>query len=70
MNVGAFPDSANVYDSLAEAYMKSGDNELAIKFYKKTLEMIPKDTKADKESLERLKKGAMENLKKLKKKEK
>jgi len=49
--------------------MKNGDNELAIKFYKKTLEIIPKDTKADKELLERLKKGAMENLKKLEKKD-
>lgn len=35
---------------------------------KKTLEMIPKDTKADKAFLERLKKGALENLKKLEKK--
>lgn len=68
LNVEAFPNSANVYDSLAEAYMKNGDNELAIKYYKKTLEMIPKDTKADKAFLERLKKGALENLKKLEKK--
>jgi CubicO group peptidase (beta-lactamase class C family) len=69
LNVEAFPDSANVYDSLAEAYMKNGDSELAIKYYKKTLEIIPKDTKADKEFLERLKKGALENLKKLEKKD-
>ena len=69
LNVGAFPNSANVYDSLAEAYMKNGDNELAIKFYKKTLEMIQKDTKADKAFLEGLKKGALENLKKLEKKD-
>jgi CubicO group peptidase (beta-lactamase class C family) len=68
LNVEAFPESANVYDSLAEAYMKNGDNELAIKYYKKTLEMIPKDTKADKEFLERIKKGALEKLEKLEKK--
>jgi CubicO group peptidase (beta-lactamase class C family) len=68
LNVEAFPNSANVYDSLAEAYMKNGDNELAIKYYKKTLEIIPKDAKADKAFLERLKKNALENLKKLEKK--
>ncbi|UCC39735.1 MAG: serine hydrolase [Candidatus Aminicenantes bacterium] len=70
LNVETFPNSANVYDSLAEAYVRKGDSELAIKYYKKTLEMIPKDTKADKAFLERLKKGALENLKKLEKKEK
>jgi len=67
LNVETFPESANVYDSLAEAYMKNGDKELAIKYYKKTLEMIPKDTEADKEFLERLKQGALEKLKELEK---
>jgi CubicO group peptidase (beta-lactamase class C family) len=67
LNVEAYPESANVYDSLAEAYMTNGDKELAIKYYKKTLEMIPKDTKADKEFLERIKKGALEKLEKLEK---
>jgi len=50
--------------------MSNGDNELVIKYYKKTLEMIPKDTKADKSFLERLEKGALENLKKLEEKQK
>jgi len=67
LNVETFPDSANVYDSLAEAYMQSGQTELAIEFYKKTLEIIPKDTKADKDFLERLKEGAIEKLKQLEK---
>ena len=31
LNVEHFSKSANAYDSLAEAYMKSGNNELAIK---------------------------------------
>lgn len=65
LNVEDYPGSANVYDSLAEAYMNHGDIDLAIKYYKKTLEMIPKDTKADKTLLENLKRGATENLKKL-----
>lgn len=70
LNVDAYPGSANVYDSLAEAYMKDGDIDLAIKYYRKTLEMIPKDTKADKAALESLKRGATENLKKLEAKKK
>jgi CubicO group peptidase (beta-lactamase class C family)/pimeloyl-ACP methyl ester carboxylesterase len=67
LNVEHFPQSANVYDSLAEAYMKSGNDKLAIKYYKKTLEAIPDDPRSDKDFLERLKKGALDNLKKLEK---
>ncbi len=70
VNVDSHPESANVYDSLAEAYMNDGDIDLAIKYYKKTLEMIPKDRKADKAYLERIKQGATENLKKLEAKKK
>jgi tetratricopeptide (TPR) repeat protein len=65
LNVESFPGSANVYDSLAEAFMRNKDYEMAIKYYKKTLEMIPKDKAADKEFLENLKKGALDNLNKL-----
>jgi tetratricopeptide (TPR) repeat protein len=68
LNLEAYPESANVYDSLAEAYMNNGDRELAITFYKKVLEMIPKDQKADKDFLERIKTGALEKLKELEKK--
>ena len=46
LNVTAFPRSWNVYDSLAEVYMKNGDNELAIQNYKKSLELNPKNTSA------------------------
>jgi tetratricopeptide (TPR) repeat protein len=70
VNVDSHPESANVYDSLAEAYMNDGDIDLAIKYYKKALEMIPKDRKADKAYLERIKQGATENLKKLEAKKK
>jgi hypothetical protein len=48
--------------------MKSGQHALAIEFYEKTLEKIPDDPRPDKETLENLKKGAMANLEKLKKK--
>ncbi|MGH7452190.1 MAG: serine hydrolase, partial [bacterium] len=41
LNVEAFPSSANVYDSLGEAYMLNGDKALAIKNYEKSLELDP-----------------------------
>ncbi len=46
MNVELYPQSANVYDSLAEAYLLSGNKELAIKNYKKSLELDPKNKNA------------------------
>jgi tetratricopeptide (TPR) repeat protein len=41
LNVEAFPESGNTYDSLGEAYMKAGQKELAIKSYAKSLELNP-----------------------------
>jgi FKBP-type peptidyl-prolyl cis-trans isomerase len=41
LNVEAYPKSANVYDSLAEAYMVSGDTQAAIENYNKALELDP-----------------------------
>lgn len=37
INVALYPKSPNVYDSLGEAYMKSGDTVRAIENYKKSL---------------------------------
>ncbi len=44
LNVEEFPMSFNVYDSLGEAYMASGDRELAIKNYKRSIELNPNNT--------------------------
>ena len=55
LNVEAYPQSANVYDSLAEAYMINGDKELAIENYEKSIELNPKNTNAA-EMLKKLKK--------------
>jgi CubicO group peptidase (beta-lactamase class C family) len=44
LNVEAYPASFNVYDSLGEAFMESGDKELAIKYYKKSVELNPNNT--------------------------
>jgi cytochrome c-type biogenesis protein CcmH/NrfG len=40
------PESWNVYDSLAEAYMNSGEKTLAIQNYQKSLELNPKNNNA------------------------
>ncbi len=41
LNIQAHPDSANPYDSLAEAYEANGDVEHAIQSYEKVLELDP-----------------------------
>jgi tetratricopeptide (TPR) repeat protein len=46
LNVEAYPESANVYDSLGEAYMLAGETELAIESYEKALEIDPNNTNA------------------------
>ena len=53
LNVEAYPQGFNTYDSLAEAYMNSNERELAIQNFQKSLELNPKNT------------NAIENLKKL-----
>jgi len=40
-NVLAYPESADVYDSLGEAYLENGEEQLAILNYKKALEIDP-----------------------------
>lgn len=47
LNIESFPDSWNVYDSMGEACMMSGDKELAITNYKKSLELNPANKNAE-----------------------
>ena len=53
-NAQEFPESSNVYDSLAEAYVASGKKELAIENYEKSLKLDPKNEHAQ-EELKKLK---------------
>ncbi|MGH7457081.1 MAG: tetratricopeptide repeat protein, partial [bacterium] len=57
LNVDAYPDSWNVYDSLAEGYMVNGDKQLAIEYYNKSLELNPDNTNG-KQMLERIRSNA------------
>lgn len=52
LSVEMFPDSYNTWDSLAEAYIDHGDTSLAIRNYRKSLQVNPGNTNA----VERLKK--------------
>jgi CubicO group peptidase (beta-lactamase class C family) len=40
LNAEFYPESANCYDSLAEAYLTKGDKERAIELYRKALEIM------------------------------
>jgi CubicO group peptidase (beta-lactamase class C family) len=66
MNVENNPGSANVYDSLAEAYMISGQIDHAIRNYEKALQMLDKDPNISDAFRQRLREGAKKNLEKLK----
>lgn len=48
LNVELFPDVANTYDSLAEAYLKSGDKISALKYYKMELALVPNNEQVKK----------------------
>ena len=54
LNAQTFPKSTNVWDSLAEAYMKSGDLKTAKRYYEKSLKLDPKNESA-KENLKKIK---------------
>ena len=46
LNVEAYPNSANTYDSLGEAYMDAGERTQAIANYQKSLQLNPKNHNA------------------------
>jgi CubicO group peptidase (beta-lactamase class C family) len=46
LNVQAYPESANTYDSLGEAHMLNGDWEAALENYKRSLELDPDNSNA------------------------
>lgn len=46
LNVAAYPNAFNTYDSLGEGYMSAGKRELAVQNYRKSLELNPQNTNA------------------------
>ena len=47
VNTMAFPMSANTYDSLGDAYLANGQNELALRASERALALLPKDTSGE-----------------------
>jgi cytochrome c-type biogenesis protein CcmH/NrfG len=46
LNCSSYSDGYNTYDSLGEAYMLDGNNDLAIQNYKRSLQLNPRNTNA------------------------
>jgi tetratricopeptide (TPR) repeat protein len=55
LNTKFFPESFNVWDSLAEAYAKAGKKDLAIQYYEKSIQLNPQ-SESGKKALEDLRK--------------
>jgi dienelactone hydrolase len=47
LNTLVFPMSANTCDSLADAYLANGQNELALRMSERALELLPKDRSSE-----------------------
>jgi dienelactone hydrolase len=65
LNVSAFPDSANVYDSLSDAYLADGQKDLAREYAKKALQKLATDTSGTEAFRKGLQDSAEEKLKQL-----
>ncbi len=65
LNTEFYPNSAKTYDSLAEVLEMSGDWKQSLEMYRKVLEVLPKDTKADPTAKETLRKNARASIARL-----
>ena len=65
LNASAFPKSANVYDSLSDAYLADGQKDLARENAKKALELLPTDSSLSEEYRQGMKENAEGKLKQL-----
>ncbi len=66
LNVAAYPNSANVYDSLADAYEADGNRELAIQNAEKALEKISSDSNLNEQLRNGIRDSANAKLRRLK----
>ncbi len=66
LNVAAYPESPNVYDSLGDAYEANGNKEMAIQSAEKTLELLAKDTNLSEAAKTPIRDSASNKLKRLK----
>jgi dienelactone hydrolase len=67
LNVEAFPTSANVYDSLSDGYVASGQRELAIQFAEKALQKLAGDPQLNEQGRALIRESAEAKLRDLRK---
>ena len=65
LNVAAYPNSPNVYDSLSDAYLADGQKELARQNAKRVLELLPSDTVDNEQRRNGIRASAEQKLKQL-----
>jgi len=70
LNAEAFPDSANVYDSVSDAYLANGEKELARQNAKKALDLLESDVKDPEQQRNAIRASAQQKLKQLEAKQK
>ena len=62
LNADAYPNSANAYDSLGDAYLAAGQKDLARQNARKALELLASDTTIDAQRRELIKQSAEKKL--------
>jgi tetratricopeptide (TPR) repeat protein len=65
MNVAVYPNSPNVYDSLADAYLADGQKDLARQNAQKALELLASDTTDNAQRRDDIRGSAEQKLKQL-----
>ena len=65
LNADAYPNSANVYDSLSDAYLADGQKELALANVRRALEMLKTDTTTPKALRDGIRASCEQKLKQL-----
>ena len=65
LNVTAYPDSPNAYDSLSDAYLADGQKEAAKENAKKALELLASDTKDGEAQRKAIQESAEDKLRQL-----
>ena len=68
MNAEAFPASANVYDSVADAYLANGNAAEALRYAEKAIKMLETDTRTPAAFKDAVRESAEQKIRDLKKK--
>jgi dienelactone hydrolase len=65
LNVAAYPNSPNAYDSLSDAYLAAGQKDLALQNAKKAIELLPNDTAEDEQRRNDVRDSAQQKINQL-----